>query len=253
MLLVFFLSGLIVGSFLNVVIFRLESKTSLFWSRSRCRSCRHELSTFDLIPLISFVFLAGRCRYCGKGISLQYPLVELATGLLFAGVEMMFDQSFDRAFWIYFVSSFVVLIVYDLKYQLVPDAIIWPLVSGAVVYRMLPALMEGSWQISLQYVLAGLITGGFILMIVLVTKEKAMGMGDVPIAFLHGIILGYTKGLFALGWSFVLGAAVGGVLLISGRAGLKTAIPFTPFLIMGLLTFIFWDPPLLLVGFSFWE
>ncbi len=236
---IIFSAGLAVGSFLNVVIARLATRQSIFWGHSRCPYCNHALSVADLIPLVSYIFLAGRCRYCKKLISWQYPAVELGTGLAFALVAFTFSDPFDLVFWLFFVASFVVIVTFDAAKQEIPQAIVWPLLGGALWYVLLPFVIERNLAGAFNEIIAGLITGGLILFIVLITKEKAMGMGDVPIAALLGLLLGYPRGLYALVLAFVLGAVAGITLISLRRAGLKTAVPFAPFLIAGLLIFVF--------------
>lgn len=239
----YFFAGLAVGSFLNVLIFRLQTKKTIFFDRSRCLECGKKLQILDLIPLVSFLFLAGRCRFCLQPISWQYPLVELATGLLFVVVGLFFPSPFDIAFWSFFVASFAVIIVYDFTLQLIPDAILWPFFIGVIAYRLFPFIRAilinddtvAAWQSLESYIITGIITGGFILFLVFITQERAMGMGDVPLASAQGLLLGFPLGLVALGTSFILGAVIGIAMLLFGRATMKTALPFTPFLIIGLL------------------
>lgn len=227
------IGGLLVGSFLNVIVARLHSKETVWFARSRCPFCKKELIWYDLIPLWSFLWLSRRCRFCYERISWQYPIVELATSLLFLVFAGRFARSpFDLAFWLFFAASFIVLTLFDIKFQMIPNEIIWPLVVGAIIYAGLSPFF-------LQHLASGALTGGFILFLTLATKERGMGMGDVPLAFLQGLLLGWPKGGYALFLSFVIGAAVSVVLLASKRATLKTAVPFAPFLIAGLLIMLF--------------
>lgn len=254
MIFVWFFLGLCIGSFLNVVILRLQTKETLFFDHSRCPSCKEELGIRDLIPLVSFLFLAGRCRYCRQPISWQYPAVEFATGLLFAITGLLFSDPFVLTFWLFFIVSFIVIITYDIKFQLIPDAILWPFMVGVGVYVMMSQYVS-SWASLPEDILASLITGGFILFLVLITKERAMGWGDVPLAFSQGLLLGYA-GIIALGLSFILGASISMALLLSGRVSLTTTVPFTPFLIAGILIVLFRDVlsflPFLDVSFLYW-
>lgn len=242
-LLFFLLFGLSIGSFLNVVICRLNTNKPIARDRSRCPRCHSVLGAWDLIPLFSFLFLAGRCRYCKKKISFQYPLVELATGLLFLFLAFQFARTpFDLVFWLFFGASFIVIIAFDIKLRLIPGEIVWPLLAGAGIY----IILGGTGETPLLYftrslshptaihLLSGVMSGGFISLIVFFTKEQGMGKGDIPIAFLQGLLLGYPKGLSALLLSFIIGAGVSVMLLAFKKAGLKTEVPFTPFLIIAL-------------------
>lgn len=233
-----FLLGTAIGSFLNVVMYRIGTKEKIIFDRSRCPLCLHKLAWVDLLPVVSFIFLAGRCRFCHGRISWQYPLVELLTGLLFVAVwQKFFPSPIDILFWLFAVSSFVVIATYDIRFQRIPDAVAWPLLIGALTYTTVstPA------NVFAANLIAGLATGALILFIVLVTKERAMGMGDVPIAFLQGLLLGYPNGFIALGLSFILGASLSLALLAAKKATLTTALPFTPFLILALLAVQFFS------------
>jgi leader peptidase (prepilin peptidase) / N-methyltransferase len=235
------IGGLAVGSFLNVVIFRLERHEDIAKGCSHCATCKHTLGFRELIPLLSFLLLAGRCRFCNTRISVQYPLVELATGLLFMMIFSVFEDSlFDMVFWLFFSASLVVIAVYDLKFQLVPGEVVWPLVVGSLLYILIPPLIRLGfsnpsliWQVS-PFFSTAFVTGGFILLLVVLTREKGMGLGDVPIAFAQGLLLGFPWGLLAFGLSFIIGALVGITLIVYKGAHLKTSVPFTPFLIVSL-------------------
>lgn len=240
MVVLLFLFGLVAGSFLNVVAMRLNNKKTVYWDHSCCPFCDHALSTIDLIPLVSFLFLAGRCRYCNTRISWQYPLVEFGTGLLFGMVAFTFGSNpFNLVFWLFFVASFVIITLYDIRFQMIPDEIVWPLVVGALLYKELPFFAYRLSPIAYS-LLPAFVTGGFILFLVLITRERGMGMGDVPIAFLQGLLLGWPKGAYALFLSFIIGAVISILLLANKHATLKTAVPFAPFLIIGLLIMLFW-------------
>jgi len=229
--LLFFL-GTAIGSFLNVVVYRIGTKEKIIFDRSRCPLCLHKLAWVDLVPVVSFIFLAGRCRFCHGRISWQYPLVELLTGLLFVAVwQKFFPSPVDILFWLFFISSFIVIVLYDIKFQRIPDVVVWPLLIGGLLYNLASNPIS-AWQVNF---IAGIGTGAAILLLVVISKERAMGMGDVPIAFLQGLLLGYPDGFIALGLSFIIGALLGIGLLAGKKATLTTAVPFTPFLIFALL------------------
>jgi len=233
--------GLAVGSFLNVVISRLGKGESIIFGRSLCPHCRHPLGARELIPLISYIALAGRCRFCHTHISLQYPLVELFTGLLFLMLWFRFsDSPFDFVFWLFFAASCIIIAVYDIKSNLIPSEIVWPLLVGGIAWRVMPLLASQMQAIEIvQAFKASFLTGGFISLLVLVTREQGMGKGDIPVAFLQGLLLGLQKGLFALALSFIIGAALSIVLLAIKKATLKSKVPFTPFLILSLFVVLF--------------
>jgi leader peptidase (prepilin peptidase)/N-methyltransferase len=248
-----FLFGLTVGSFLNVVICRLETKEPIFLSRSHCPYCGTSLKWFDNIPLLSFVFLGGRCRYCRRKISYRYPLVELATGLLFLSVVLRLPSvaegfhgltAIASFYYLVIISFLVVIFVYDLKHYLIPDKIVYPAIGITLLYQLAFAfdfaslrsgsnlyseLVEG-YKFFTPYLLSAVLSAGFFFALVVVSKGKWMGLGDVKLAGLIGLVLGWPNILLALFLAFLSGAIIGLLLVILGKKGLKSQIPFGPFL-----------------------
>ncbi len=227
-----FIFGLAVGSFLNVVICRLGTKEKILLSRSRCPHCGVVLKWYELIPVFSFLIQKGRCCYCHKKISWQYPLVEISTGSLFLLVvlnEVIIIQDSLLAFRITFnliiVCFLIIIFVYDLKHYLIPDRIVFPAIGIALLYSLffVPNLL-------FSYILSAFGAAGFFLLLFLITRGKGMGLGDVKLAFLMGLILGWPNILLALFLSFLSGAVVGIFLIVLGQKGLKSQIPFGPFL-----------------------
>ncbi len=230
-----FILGLVVGSFLNCVIFRLEEGKSFLKGRSFCPFCGKVLGFWDLIPLLSFLFLRGRCRYCKKRISRQYPLVELFVGIIFVLVFRYFGLG--EFFFLLLSSCFLVIIfVFDLKRYIIPDRIIYPAVLIAFFYRLF--FDYGSWH----YFLSGLGAGFFFLLIVLVSKGKWMGVGDIKLALFMGFLLGYPNILTALFLAFLIGAIIGVGLVLAKKKGMKSEVPFGPFLVLGTFLALFWGP-----------
>jgi leader peptidase (prepilin peptidase) / N-methyltransferase len=265
----FSILGLIIGSFLNVVIFRLNTNKSL-GGRSGCMSCLNKLSWFELIPLFSFLGLRGRCRKCKTKISIQYPLVEFVTGLFFALLFFKFSVLIEQNVFIFAVvyayyavmfSVLVVIAVYDLKHKIIPDKL--ALIFGALAfiglfffhnngfsgvldfYTRIPSVLEflSGIFISLPFVLLWFVSSG-----------RWMGFGDAKLAIGIGWLLGLTSALSSLVIAFWSGAIVGICLIfishlistklaknsrISG-IGMKSEIPFAPFLVFGaFLAFFF--------------
>ena len=205
-----FILGIITGSFLNVLALRLPKGESI-WGRSRCDKCHKTLQWYDLVPLLSFVFSLGKCRYCKTPISPSYFFIELATGLLFVW--------FDRILDLIILGALIVIFIADLKYMTVPDIVAWPAMALVIV------LYPENW-------LGALLAAGFFALFVLVSRETWMGWGDVEIAFIMGFMLGFPEVIFALTLAFWLGAIVGVILIIKNKKNLKSAIPFGPFLII---------------------
>jgi len=234
-----FVFGLIVGSFLNCVIYRLGAGGSFLKGRSFCPHCKHTLSWPDLIPLFSFFLLKGKCRYCQKPISWQYPLVELTTGILFLLIIHYTFPNFLLSIFYSLISSFLIVIfVYDLEHYIIPDKVIYPAIIITFVFNILNSYLLNHKSI-LSPLLAALGASAFFLTIVLMSRGKWMGWGDVKLAFLMGLFLGYPNILVALFLAFFIGAIVGLILIALGKKTLKSEIPFGPFLVTGTFLAIF--------------
>lgn len=236
---VIFLFGLVAGSFLNCVIYRLEAKDSFLKGRSFCPFCRHSLGWLDLIPVLSFVLLKGKCRYCQKPISFQYPLVEIVTGVLFFLVFYYSVSVYQMIYHLIAVSFLIIVFFYDLKHYIIPDKVIYPAIIIAFLFS-LPLLMS-----DLSFVLSAFLAGGFFLAIVLITRGKGMGIGDIKLGFLMGLLLGWPHIVTALFLAFILGSVVGVLLILLGKKGLKSEVPFGPFLITGTFLALFWGDKIL--------
>jgi leader peptidase (prepilin peptidase)/N-methyltransferase len=199
-----FLLGLAVGSFLNCVIYRLETGQSFLRGRSSCPHCRHMLSWQDLIPLLSFFILKGKCRYCQKPISFQYPLVELATGFVFLLIfhlQPTFALSqFITTLYLFIISPFLIIIfVYDLKHYIIPDKVVYPAIVITFLYDILYSLFiiyNSKFLIQLLFSAFG--AAAFFLLFILISRGAWMGGGDVKLAFLMGLVLGWPNILVAL-------------------------------------------------------
>lgn len=227
-----FLFGLIIGSFLNCLIYRLEVGQGFLGGRSYCPNCKHTLSWKDLIPVLSFFWLRGRCRYCQGKISWQYPLVEMAIGLLFFLIA-----DYQLPVISYFIIPFLVVIfVYDLKHYIIPDRVIYPVIGLVLVCDLFWS--DFSW--GLNFFISAFGAGSFFLLIVLLSRGKWMGVGDVKLAFLMGLILGFPGILPALFLAFFLGAIIGVGLIIFSKKTMKSEVPFGPFLVLGTLISLFW-------------
>ena len=246
--LIIFLFGLIIGSFLNSVIYRLSLSNfsfkdlAMLKNRSYCPQCKHILNWQDLVPVLSFIVLKGKCRYCQKLISWQYPLVELMTAFLFVlmfwqwglGNYLIFNigiLDFFTLFYFLIITAFLVIIfVYDLKHYIIPDEIIYPaiIITGIFNFQF---LIFNQFPIFNSLILSAFGAAGFFLIIVLISHGQWMGGGDIKLAFLMGFFLGWPNILIALFLAFVLGAIIGVGLVIFRKKGLKSKIPFGPFLI----------------------
>lgn len=243
--LVFFLFGSSIGSFLNVLIDR-PSKGEGIGGRSHCDYCQEKIIWYDLVPILSFLFLKGKSRCCHKRLSLQYPLVEIITGLVFVFIfkNAIFGQGvMEKIILLGLVSTLIVVFFSDFKYQLISD---WTLLSFFVFSALFH--MQGLYGSSLAflsnrltyYFVSGLVIGLPIFLIYFFSKEKAMGLGDVYLSVVTGFLLGASKGFIALYIAFVCGAIYGLILIVARRKKMKSRVAFGPFIVLGCLTLLFY-------------
>jgi len=264
-----FLFGLIVGSFINVLVLRLKAGEEKGWESkkiwddisftpSHCPQCNHNLSWPDLFPVLSFVFLGGKCRYCKKNISRQYPLVELVCGILFLVAYWQFG--FDcwlAAFYAIIFSLLLALFVFDLKYMLISEEV--ASVCGVFVFfahfyvyysqALTPILSWSFWQGFGQYIWPYLLGAAVLALpffiLYVISKEKWMGFGDVELGLLLGFIISLKFVLINFFVAVVLGAIISVALILMGKKTLKSEVPFGPFLIIGNLCALLWGAQIL--------
>ena len=233
------LFGLVWGSFLNVVIYRLPRAQSLMWPPSSCPKCRARLKPYDNIPVLSFLLLRGKCRSCGQKISPVYPLVEALTVLCFLLVLGRFSLGFHFFASCLFASALIVLCFIDLSHQILPDEITLPGLALALVYSAFRP------DLGLRQALIGAVAGaGFLLLIYglywLLRKKEGLGMGDVTMMLLVGAYLGWLNTFFTLLLASFAGALVGVFLLSCRKKNLQFALPFGTFLAPAAFVALVW-------------
>ena len=237
--------------------------------RSFCPDCRTQLKWYDLIPLFSFIWLRGRCRYCRKKISWQYPIVEFLSGLIWLGVFYVqpplvpplikggLGGVLDSIYYIFIFSALLVIAVYDFKWRIIPDKIIYPAIAVVFIFNLfnaitpsfLPPYQGGLWGVFLWPLLTAIIAFLFFFLIYYFSKGKAMGLGDAKLAFLIGLFLSPVSATAAFALAFITGAAFGIILIGFGKIfphygkwEMKSQIAFGPFLVLGVfLVFFFSD------------
>lgn len=243
---IFFASlfGLAVGSFLNVVILRLEQRRGFVFGRSSCPSCGREIEARDLIPVLSFLALRGKCRSCGSPISLQYPLVEGVSALLFAFAVFGASSLAELAFLWTAASLLLVIFVFDLRNMLIPDSVLLLLLGVSFLWKVGEAASGGWSVLASSGVAAAAASGGF-LAVYLASRGAWMGFGDVKLAFVMGVILGWPLVLAALFLSFLLGGIAGGALILFGKKRMGSEVPFAPFLVLSTVIAYQWGGALL--------
>lgn len=284
-----FVAGSILGSLAKALADRSLGKKS-FWGRSYCPKCQHKLAWYDLLPVLSYILLGGKCRYCSERIGSEYLLVEVGMGIL---IGFLFWQSFlnfqsfdspsllttsfqfsifllDLFFKTFFITVLAILFITDLKKMFIPDRIVLPALwigliflfsvtlykigylyyylSQSMVGRLLLPPHSEYFQRHAQVaaepliygILMGFLIGGFFLSLVIITRGKGMGGGDVKLGAFMGLVLGFPQAIFALVLSFFIGAIFAVALIITGKKHFGQTIPFGPFLVLGSLIMLFW-------------
>ncbi len=245
-----FIFGLFIGSFLNVLVDRLPQGKSPFRGRSVCDNCKHILNAFDLIPVVSYILLEGKCRYCGKSMGIYYPIIELASGLMFALTGYLLHLSgmvsdlssvyeyIALVYQLWIISILIVIFFTDLKYGIIPFGTIAIGITLVILWQIFYPTPQMSL---LNYLYAGAFSFLGFLLIFIVTKGKGIGFGDVIYALFMGILLGYPNVIAALYISFITGAIVSLILIALKRKKMKgDSIPFGPFLVLGTIISFFW-------------
>ena len=232
-LVIFGLAGLIVGSFLNVCIYRLPRRESIVWPGSRCTTCERSLQWFENIPVASWVALRGRCRTCGISISVIYPAVELVTAIVFMESYIVYGWQPLLLVRLVFACAMIVLFATDLRHRILPDVITIPgVVVGFGASLVLP---PGPFASGI-----GLVAGGGALLAVSeayyrLRGQEGLGMGDVKMLAMIGAFLGWRLMLVTLFLGSLSGSVIGMALIMSRRGGMKSALPFGTFLALGAL------------------
>lgn len=233
-----FVLGAAIGSFLNVIILRLPEEKSIVFPASHCPICSHAIRFYDNIPLISYLFLKGRCRNCRESISLRYPLVEMLTAILSVLIYWKFGPSPQYLCVFVFTCSLVVITFIDLDHQIIPDVISLPgipLFFLAAVFVMKLRFLDAF----LGFIIGGGVLYGVAFVYELITKREGMGGGDIKLLAMIGAFLGWQSLLFVLLVSSLTGAAVGITVMIVRGQDMKYAVPFGPFLSLGAIAYLF--------------
>jgi leader peptidase (prepilin peptidase) / N-methyltransferase len=230
--LIVFVFGLIIGSFCNVVIYRLPQGKSIIRPGSHCRSCAAPIHPWDNIPVFSYLLLRGRCRACRERISLRYPGVEVTSGVLYVLVWMKFGLTTLFAFYALFISSLLIIALIDLDHKIIPNIITLPGIAVGLILSVwiLPITPLAS--------LLGLLAGGVLFYLIAVVSKGGMGGGDIKLIAMIGAFLGWQGALFTTFAGALLGSLVGMMLMLLGKKGRKDKVPFGPFLSCGAILFM---------------
>ena len=232
-----FLFGLIVGSFCNVLIYRLPAGESIITPGSHCRACATPIAPWDNIPLLSYLLLAGRCRRCGEHISPRYPCVEVASGALY--VLLWFKYGLTPALMVYAVLISILLVVafIDFDHAIIPNRITYPGMLLGLGFSVWAGPIRPLWGSAFLASLVGLVAGGLFLYLVALISKGGMGGGDIKLIAMIGAFVGWQGALFTIFVGACIGSLVGITLMLLGQKGRKDKIPFGPYLALGALLF----------------
>ncbi|MCF6465640.1 prepilin peptidase [Clostridium sp. Cult2] len=239
MVILIFLLGIIIGSFLNVCIYRIPKGESIVFPSSHCPGCSTPLKWYDLVPVLSFLFQGGKCRYCGENISPRYPIVELLDGIIFITLYFILGFNLDFIFYAFLFSLLIIITFIDLDYQIIPNILVILILLGSIIYKLLNLLLYGI-PLNLFNGLMGLTISGLIFLIILIVSKGGMGGGDVKLIGVLGFILGVPKIFLNIFLSFLIGGIISIFLLGFKIKGRKDPIPFGPFITLAFTITLFW-------------
>lgn len=228
-LILIFILGSVIGSFLNVCIYRIPVNKSIFFPPSHCTNCKTKLKPVDLIPVLSYLIYKGKCKYCGEKISPQYPLIEILNGLIYILIFIKFEYSLNFIFHCILGSLLIIIGVIDYKHTIIPNGLIIFGLSTGLIYRFVLPLFLRTEVLWLDSIFGLLIGGGFFLLVAIVSKGN-MGGGDIKLLGMLGFFLGVKKTMMIIFLSFFIGALFTLPLLILKKKGRKEMIPFGPFI-----------------------
>jgi leader peptidase (prepilin peptidase)/N-methyltransferase len=240
------LYGLVVGSFLNVVIYRVPRGESIVHPGSRCTCCGHELTWFENVPVFAWIALRARCRVCKSSISVRYPVVEIGTALVFVLAALRIDRWVELIAYLFAFAGLLALSAIDIDMQRVPVAVLYPTLAATVVLLAIAAAVDDRWD-DFARALIGAAIGFAGLRLIHLASPRSMGYGDVRLAVLCGLVLGWrglTFVIVGIYSAFVLGAVVGIVLIAVGKGKFGKAIPFAPYLAAGAIYVSLFGEPL---------
>lgn len=225
MILFIFILGLLIGSFLNVCIYRIPREESISYPPSHCTNCSSRIKWYDLIPVVSFIFLKGKCRNCSEKISIKYPVIELVTGILFVCTYFKYGFTVELVKYCLLLSLLIVIGIIDYS---TTDVYLKTTLTGAIIGLIFIIINVISGNGFIDDVYGALIGGGLISLIILTTH--GMGWGDAEICFMCGLFLGWKLTLLMFFLSFIIGGISGVILIVSKRKTRKDYIPFGPFI-----------------------
>lgn len=231
-----FIVGIVCGSFFNVVGYRVPKEESIVFPASHCPNCGHKLGPLELIPIISYIFLGGKCKECKKKISLIYPIFELLTGLMFALSAYLFGFSINHIIAITVVSVLLIIIISDIRYLIIPDEV---LLIGTILV-LLEKIILGGWRLGLDTLINGIFAFLIMYMVKIIGdfmfKKESMGGGDIKLLFFFGLFLGWELSLISIFIASFIGLPISLYILLKNKSHI---IPFGPFLSIAAIILLF--------------
>lgn len=227
---IIFLYGIVIGSFLNVLIYRIPRGLGISKGRSMCTNCSHTLVWYDLVPFFSYLFLKGKCRYCGSKISFRYPFVELLNGILYILVVWKYGVSFLSLGWLIAIPALICVAFIDAEHKIIPDRFHIVLICAALIMAIsergpdIVTRLIGGFAVSVPFLLIAYISGG-----------RAMGGGDIKLMAAAGLCLGWQLCLVALFLGAIIGSIVSVIQMIGKQVNRKSQVPFGPYLAIGIV------------------
>ena len=244
MVILIFLYGLLIGSFLNVCVYRIPREENIAYPASHCPNCNTNLKWYNLIPIFSFIVQRGKCGYCREEISFQYPIVELLNTILYLLIYFKFSLTLEFFFYAVIFSILIIITLIDLKEMIIPDILVILILVITIVYKIFSYILYNKSPQFLNSI-GGLVLSSLLFSIIILASQGGMGGGDLTLIGSLGFILGTKKIFLTIFLSFILGAIISVFLLITKIKGRKDPIPFGPFIILGFFITVFWGEGLI--------
>lgn len=240
-----FILGTLIGSFLNVVVYRVPREESLSFPPSHCPSCNTRLKAYDLVPVVSYLFLGGKCRTCKTAISIRYPLMEVLTGLLFLVTVMKFGVSLEALKYLLVIALLLPVALIDYDHTIIPDRLNVGIFLTALSFLLLEVYLRNAAFRDILNPLYGMVLGGGFFLFIAVVTKGAMGGGDIKLMAALGFLFGTANTLLLMFLSFIIGGALSSLLLLLKIKKRKDYIPFGPFICVSAFIVIFWGNQIL--------
>ncbi|WMM26943.1 prepilin peptidase [Tissierella sp. MB52-C2] len=238
------LYGLLIGSFLNVCIYRIPRDENIAYPASHCPNCNTNLKWYDLIPVLSFIHHKGKCGYCREKISLQYPIVELLNSIIYLFIYKKYGLTLEFFFYAIIFSILITITLIDLKEMIIPDILVVLILGITTIYKVLSYILYNKPPQLLNSI-GGLVLSALLFILIILVSQGGMGVGDATLIGSLGFILG-IKGIFlTIFLSFILGAIISVFLLITKIKGRRDPIPFGPFIVGAFFIVVFWKEQLI--------